>query len=262
MTEKLINFLNSSQDKFDISIHIVDDGSYDETEEKLRFHPKITYIRGDGNLFWAKSMKLAQDSVIQPIDYLLWLNNDVELFPGFFDLLSDSVEKHPDSILVGQTIDPITREFTYGGLRRLGKHPHRMAKVHASNNFEAADTFCGNIVLIPKYINDVLGGIDGVFEHGYADYDFGLRATKLRIDIRVIPGSLGACSFNPNPYIGKTRREILSMMLSRKYLPIRSQIRYTKRHSGIEWPIYVIIPYLRSVLKIRNFRSKKTSAGF
>lgn len=262
MTNILLDFLCSSQDYFHINVHIVDDGSTDETEESLRKHPTVSYVRGDGNLFWAKSMKIAQDSVINPFDYLLWLNNDVKPFHDFFEKLWKSINEFPNSILVGQTIDAETEEITYGGLKRLGRHPHRMKKIRAIDKFESADTFCGNIVLIPKGYNDLLGGIDGIYEHGYADYDYGLRATEKKIDIKVVPGFLGSCSNNASPFLGKSRWQILRIALSRKYLPIRSQIRYTRRHAGVEWPIYVLTPYIRSVLKIKSFNSKKISEGF
>jgi hypothetical protein len=51
-------------------------------------------------------------------------------------------------------------------------------------------------------------------------------------------------------------------LASKKYLPIRSQIRFCKRHGGVEWPIYVIAPYVRAILKLKPFKSNRINAGF
>jgi hypothetical protein len=159
-------------------------------------------------------------------------------------------------------IDSLSNQITYGGLKRIGRHPHRLQTINAQEKYELADTFCGNIVLIPGRINLSLSGIDGEYEHGYADYDFGYRAKKMGFDIQIIPGFLGTCSANP-PLLGSWNFfNALKTLTSRKYLPIRSQIRFCKRHGGVEWPIYVIAPYLRAILKRKPYKSNRINAGF
>jgi GT2 family glycosyltransferase len=168
----------------------------------------------------------------------------------------------PESILVGQTSDPRSNQITYGGLKRIGRHPHRLQIINAQEKYELADTFCGNIVLIPSKINLSLSGIDGNYQHGYADYDFGYRAKKMGFNMQIIPGFLGTCLVNPPLLSSWNFLKYLKILTSKKYLPIRSQIRFCKRHGGPEWPIYVIAPYLRAILKIKPFRSNRTNAGF
>jgi hypothetical protein len=232
------------------------------TKSELLSKWVVTYGEGAGEHFWARSMKSAQDSVSEPIDYFLWLNNDVSLAEDFFNRVLVAINLFPDSVLIGQTSDVTSKHLTYGGLRRIGRHPFRVQLINAQEKYEEADTFCGNIVLIPRDINDRLGGIDGCYEHGYADYDFGYRAKKLGYDLRIIPGFLGTCSTNPPLLSSGNIFGGLKTLLSKKYLPIRSQIRFCKRHGGIEWPLYVLIPYLRAISNRKPFKSSQTTAAF
>ena len=262
MTHEILDNLQISSSEIDLCLHIVDDGSSDATSKSLSQYPKVRYQRGDGNLFWAKAMKLAQDSVVDPVDYYLWLNNDVKLSADFFARILESVKNHPNTILVGQTSDSISGLISYGGYKRIGRHPHRFKNVQAESDYEEADTFCGNIVLIPTSINRDLGGIDGEFEHGYADHDFGYRAKKMGYQIKVIPGFLGSCSRNPNALKNQNRLQAFKLILSKKYLPWRSQIRFCKRHGGPEWILYVVSPYLRTLFGLRQYKVSEIDSGF
>jgi len=254
--------LATSPSDIELCIHIFDDGSTDYTKSELSNYLNVTYLAGSGENFWAKSMKHAQDSVSEPIDYFLWLNNDVSLVDNFFPRILASIKLFPESILVGQTSDPRSNQITYGGLKRIGRHPHRLQIINAQEKYESADTFCGNIVLIPNSIYKSLGGIDGQYEHGFADYDFGYRAKSMGFDIRIIPGFLGACSVNPPLLSSWYFLNTLKILTSKKYLPIRSQVRFCKRHGGPEWPIYVLAPYLRAILNTKSFGSTQKYGGF
>ena len=262
MTQDILGKLQKTPSGVEICVHIFDDGSSDSTSLELEKYERISYQRGNGDLFWAKSMKYAQDSVSESIDYFLWLNNDVALADDFFHRILGSIKLLPESILVGQTSDPRSNQITYGGLKRIGRHPHRLQTINAQEKYESADTFCGNIVLIPSRINLSLSGIDGDYEHGYADYDFGYRAKKMGFDIQIIPGFLGTCTANPPLLSSWNILNSLKTLTSKKYLPIRSQIRFCKRHGGVEWPIYVIAPYLRTILKRKRYKSNRINAGF
>lgn len=262
MTKAMLTQLENAPISVKLYIYVTDDGSVDATHQELSMNPNVNYQKTDGNLYWAKSMKIAEKSILETVDYIMWLNNDVSLSDEFFSRILNSIAYFPNAVLVGQTCDPTTNQITYGGLKRLGRHPHRLQLIFAEQYHEPVDTFCGNIVLIPTSINSSLKGIDGYFEHGYADYDYGYRAKKKGYDILVIPGFLGSCSLNQSSLIGENIWKSLRIIVSRKYLPIRSQIRFCFRHGGVEWPIYVFAPYLRVFLKRKRFRSNRITAGF
>src|SRR5207237_1066788 len=66
----------------DVEAILVDDGSSDGTTEAVRaLSERVEIIRGDGSLYWARSMARAeQRGMARSPDYLLWLNDDVMLY--------------------------------------------------------------------------------------------------------------------------------------------------------------------------------------
>jgi GT2 family glycosyltransferase len=252
MTQEVLNKLAKAPEAIRLCVHVVDDGSTDATNVEIARFDNVNYLVANGDLFWAKSMKKAEESVIDAIDHFLWLNNDVNLSEDFFSTILKSINDFPNSILVGQTSNPITNEISYGGKKRIGRHPFRLSNIEAWTEHVAADTFCGNIALIPKQLSDDLGGIDGCFEHGYADYDFGYRAQKMGYKIWVIPGVLGTCAPNAIYTQSDTYLRTVKKIFQKKYLPIRSQFRFSRRHGGSEWFVYFLAPYVRTLLGLKN----------
>ena len=248
-------------DKVKICIHVTDDGSSDETFQELQ-KMGVHVIHGSGELYWAKSMKAAEISVTDMVDYLLWLNNDVSLSDHFFDILVENTLKFPDRILVGQTIDEKSGSLSYGGLLRIGKHPHRFKFVGFSTQSMDVDTFCGNVVAIPFWVNQELGGIDGNYQHGLADYDYGLRARSKGIRISTLPGIIGNCSRNIQFTDSRNPLKRFRYISGVKFLPVKSQLRYCRRHGGLGWPIYFSLPYLRAIFGISSRKVDGKSGAF
>ena len=101
--EKTLKCLDSVMDslmlatiKPDISVFLTDDGSTDGTSMAIRekMYPfPINILQGDGSLYWnggmIKSWKAAIDSG-EEFDGFLWLNNDTEILPGFWDELQEA----------------------------------------------------------------------------------------------------------------------------------------------------------------------------
>ena len=95
------------------------------TERRLRWHlniPNVVVLAGTGELYWTGGMIMADEAAMagRP-DHLLWLNDDVELADGTITMLIDvGARDGNEAIVVGTTVDPDSREATYGGYRRLG----------------------------------------------------------------------------------------------------------------------------------------------
>jgi GT2 family glycosyltransferase len=255
------SFLNEKPENWDVSISIVDDNSSDETRaylNSLKSRIKINILDGPGNWYWAKSMRQAELAINWDYDAILWLNNDIEFIQGQLSNVEFIRGQFPRSILVGQFCDPRDFVGTYGGYWRESRNPLKYKREFIFTSSLAADTFNGNFVIIPYSCALMIGGIDGEFAHGYADCDYGLRARELGLDVRIIPNFLGYCERNEISEKLSLFEELKSFS-EKKNNPLRSQIRFFRRHGGIEWPIYLVSPYFRIITK--RFISQLRSIG-
>jgi GT2 family glycosyltransferase len=234
----------------DISFTIFDDGSTDGTAEILsRSVGRINVLNGDGSNFWAKSMAAAEADVLnsRPQDaddeFILWLNDDVELDFDSIERLTDEARLDRQAIIVGAMRDPATGTVTYSGFARHGWHPLRFELVQPGLNVQSVDTFNGNLVLVPLTVARTLRGIDGSFSHALADIDYGLRATHEGVRVLLAPGTFGTCSRNP-PLLR------LSLWKSwKRHTGVKGGGNFTslnrvlRRHAPIKWPFAIMISY-------------------
>lgn len=219
-------------------VYCVDDGSTDGTAEAVSQFPEVTVIPGDGSLFWARAMSIAEAEALQDEpDYVLWLNDDTMVFPGAIDALLQVCQQNPNSIAVAGTCDPDTGALTYAARRRLSSwHPQRFERLPVSDRIQQADTFNGNLVLVPRAVSELVGPIDGEFPHSYADDDYGLRATRLGIAVLQAPGFLAECPPNPGSIRPARGTQAWRDLQSPKGLPWRAQARFLRRHGPFWWP--------------------------
>jgi GT2 family glycosyltransferase len=233
---------------------IVDDGSTDGTAEAVRASfAAARVVAGDGTLYWARGMQLAEANAISARpDYFLWLNDDVTLDADALDRLLGTAEAFPDAIIAAALLDPDTGAVAYSGVV-LGKwHPLRARLVEPGDHPVAVDTFNGNLVLVPRVVYERVGPIDGGFSHSQADFDFGLRAREAGFRVVLAAGAFGACrrgvrqgGFDDTTLsLGQRWR----LVQSATGLPMRSHARYLRRHGGPLWPIFWAAPYVKLAL--------------
>ena len=111
------------------------------------------------------------------------------------------------------------------------------------------DTVNGNVLLVPRETYRLLGHIDGGFAHSYADMDYGLRLRQAGGGSVLIPGHVGTCAANESARANLDPSLPLPVrwrnFRSPKGTPLRSQVRYLRRHGGPCWPIFLLSPYGR-----------------
>ena len=225
-----------------VRVFMTDDGCTDDTIIRARAtYEDLLVIPGSGSLYWAAGMaKSEQAAVAWDPDLFLWINDDVVLdehcLPRLFEIACSPVP----GIAIGATCDPDDGNLSYGAVRLRDRHPQRVRLLPTSHDVQLADTFHGNVVVIPRAIRDTVGAIDGHFAHAYADFDYGLRATGAGVQIRQAPGFAGTCRRNaPRAAMtGGLRTRWRNSQDPVTGLPWRSQVRFLRRHAGWEWPLY------------------------
>jgi glycosyltransferase involved in cell wall biosynthesis len=242
-----------AQDVRDIElrVYLTDDGSADGTAAAISAaNLPIRVISGNGDLYWAAGMALAERQAMgEDPDLLLWLNDDVLLDLDALARLLAVQKQKPDAIVVGNVRDPDTGEKTYGGRVRPGGHPQRFLLQPQTDQIQEAQAFNGNVVLIPRSVRNVVGPIDGSFAHAYADDDYGLRASKSRVKIVSTAGTVGICSPNLAGLASTSVTATWKRLQSPRGLPWGSQVRYLRRHGGPLWPAYLIWGYAKAIVR-------------
>lgn len=250
-------FENTLPEGYSLDVILVDDGSTDGTGQAVRErYPQVKIIRGDGSLFWNRSMHLAFATAMdEGYDYYVWLNDDTALFPTAIGaILQTCLPGWTEPVIVvGAVCDPETGKFAYGGARHIGGpfRPFLNGYVSPDGHPQEIDAMNGNVVFIPDLIARRVGNLDPVFEHAMGDTDYAMRACKLGIKILQTPDYIGQCSRNEikGTYRDKSLslKEKIKHALSRKGLPMRSWLAMCWRHGGWLWPIHFIWGYTKII---------------
>ncbi len=192
--EKTLNCLSSlysaieQVNRYEFDIYLVDDGSTDGTAEAVRqTFPEVLVINGTGNLYWNRGMHLAWETAANAnkYSYYVWLNDDTQIMPwALTTILSECTENR---IVIGSTSSKRTEKITYGGFNRYKKI------IEPTGGIQTCEYFNGNIVLIPNDVFNKVGFNDSRFRHALGDFDYGLRAKKLGVELVVASQVLGNC---------------------------------------------------------------------
>ena len=241
-----------------LSACLVDDGSSDGTAEAVRAHfpwVRVEVHRGPP-LFWCRGMQRALSlALAEGHQHYLLLNDDTFLAPdALARLLACEAELRAAApaplIVVGSTLDPDTGQRSYGGERQPStwrRTTFRSVMPRAVP--QRLDTFNANVVLLPADAIARVGALDEAFEHSMGDIDYGLRARAAQVPVWLAPGYQGSCRRNAS--LGGIQdpslplRQRWELMLSRKVLPWRSWLHFTRRHGGALWPLYFAWPYAK-----------------
>lgn len=161
-------------------VYLVDDGSTDKTVDMVHsLFPKVNVINGNGNLFWSRGMYTAwKEAVKGKYDYYLWLNDDIELYPYFFEeLLECNRQKGGDCIITGLIEDFEKTTILYGG------SDEDKTLIQANGSPQKVAHMNGNVVLVPESVVDKIGIMDPKLHHDLGDVDYGLTAIENGINV-------------------------------------------------------------------------------
>jgi GT2 family glycosyltransferase len=188
---RTVRFLESFRavDYTNYSIVVVDDGSTDETAAVLaeRFR-HVVRLPGSGNLWWAGATNRGVRWALRNrFDYVLTINNDSRVSPGFLRNLVDAARAHPRSI-VGSRIDILEQPgvvwalgsqmiWEKGEIFQLRQHGEAIPEGGAALQPVEALTGCGT--LVPSDCYREIGYYDAVhYPQYHADAEFVMRALR------------------------------------------------------------------------------------
>lgn len=179
---------------YHVDVYLTDDGCTDGTPEAIsELFPQVRIIHAKGDLFWNRGMWTAWNVAAQNRDYdfYIWLNDDTFVFDNMLNVLTESaLQTDCKAIIIGATEDSSHHKITYGGRMHDGVIPQPTGKL------VSVEYFNGNIVLIPLAVFHILGNLDPYFTHSKGDFDYGMRAKKVGIDIFQAGEVLGECDLH------------------------------------------------------------------
>lgn len=165
-----------------------DDGSSDETANIKDYVKNIVAIRNENNLGFLKNCNHA--ATFAKGEYILFLNNDTEVTPGWLYSLSDLMDKDPKIGIVGsKLIYPNGRLQEAGGImwqdNSAWNYGHKQNPEAPEFNYvKEVDYISGASILIRKSAWQKLGGFDERYAPAYcedADLAFEMRKSGLKV---------------------------------------------------------------------------------
>lgn len=248
-----------------VQVYLVDDGCTDGTGQMVRdSFPEVNVLQGTGDLYWCGGMALADDIARQTKpDYMLWLNDDVVLSPTAVRELLDTATMSDDvTVVVGSLRHSASGGQTYGGftVTRPGD-PFARMRVLPNGLVQDADTFNGNLVLVPRVVRERVGALDTRLRHNMADIDFGFRVRESGFRVVVCPSYVGECAEDPSrnawhdPSVPVWTR--MRKVASAKVFPPRARYVFVRKHCGWRWSFAFVSPYARALMPALYERRRK-----
>ena len=269
------SIITANKNKYDLYFYITDDGSTDGTDKMLEEikekNKKYTFIitKADGNQYWVGGMRISYGKALENdnIDYYLWVNDDVEFFENFFDVIMEDYKvlhnQYEKVLIVGAVKDKNTGETTYSAYNINSKKIYKYYKnrMIPMKKAQECNVISGNCVLIDKIVAKHLGNIDDKFIHMFADSMYGLKLIDLGGKCFLASDYVGYCSSNSkkNTWQDESLSPIKRIQLKhdKKFHVPRIYIIYLKRVFGKKWFAFFIYQYVKIFVTSFNYKIKK-----
>lgn len=257
--KSLSSLFNANSPKvLELNVVLVDASSSDGTIEEVNSkYPDVETFSATSDTYWAQGMRLAWERAQNyEYDALVWLNDDVVLYKNALSVISSEANQmNQNAIIVGAFEDPCTRVSTYSGFtygprfRRLS-----MRKEMPNGALNRIDAANGNLIWIPKHLDEQLGGFPSNYTHGIADNAFTLEARRKNIFAFLTPIPIGTCSRNSISGTWKDSSlpavQRLKLLNSPKGLPFGEYWYFCTRYGGSTGFIYALKPFVSLIFEI------------
>ena len=234
-----------------VTVIVVDDGSTDGTKAVVQQrYPSTVVLSGDGSLWWAGATNRGVFWALgraRAEDFVLTMNNDTVVSPGYVDLLLSAAREHPHTLIGSMAVDMGEEGMALDwGLRVrwwIGGSVRDVPPVapfldSPIPDCRAVDVLPGRGTLIPIGAFRALGPFDQTsLPHYGADYEFSRRAYSHGFGLlinraSVVRSHADATGLNP-------RLQKLGLLeFLRSFTSIRSHrsLLYTWRYSRLCLP--------------------------
>lgn len=249
---------NLDQCNFDYELVLVDGGSSDGTLEAVRLMFDNVEVISAPNKYWAQCVTIGFSTISSRItkhDFLLIFNDDIQVFQSFSVDLKRYIDKRSqDNILVMPFCDPVTKQATYGGLKKSKSlYPLRFERVPVSSGLASCDTLNMNCCIIPGKITFDIEIFPSNFIHNSADIHFGLQLTSRGYTIIQNDRYVGYC--NRNSFVGTSQERGIGPLrrimrsLSVKEQPIWQRYYFMRSNGGRLWIVWWLFYYIKKLFK-------------
>lgn len=235
-------FAQQMPEGYSLDVWLVDDESPDMTGERVKAaYPQVNVIKGTGDLYWTKGMRLAWDKACESCDYdfYLWLNDDVMLADkALWSMLTDAEflagQQVHDMVMVGAFTDSEDTSskvsYSAGDERGVDIIPDGNGPIRAYGYFG------GNFVLVPRGVFMKVGPICKLYHHGGGDFDYARMLTAKHIPFYVCSNICGWCRKSDKKVVrlkGVSLFKRLKLLWSPTGYHIGNSVIYHFRHDGI-----------------------------
>ncbi|MEP7142926.1 MAG: glycosyltransferase family 2 protein [Ferruginibacter sp.] len=246
------------------TIIVVNDGSTDNTEQYLKKHfPEVLMLQGDGNLWWTGATNLGVKKALgfsnADNDFILTLNNDLEVKEDYLEMLLSIAEKNADSLIGSVSVDINTPDLVhFAGTKWNSTTAKYSPALYKNMSYKKLVNSCETIVtdllpgrgvLIPITLFLKIGLYDITnFPHYMADEDFSLRAKSVQYKLLV---ATKAVVYNHVNETGLKKEKHNLAYYKNVFTSIRSPVNFrnrwnwSKRHAGIFPPVYFVFDMTR-----------------
>lgn len=175
---------------------VVDDGSTDGTSSAVATEfPEVRLLHGDGALWWTGGIVGGmREAIARGADYVFWLNDDTLPEPGACEALLEA-SRATGALTGGVAYLPGEPAPAYAGYRRGFWRLHDA--LQPGDATLPCDALNGNLVCVPRSVIETIGYPDDAgLPHGYADFDYALRARGAGIPVQLVGRARAAAQPN------------------------------------------------------------------
>ncbi len=179
-----------------LQILLVDNGSADGSIELVRSQfPRVVIVQNGENLGFSGGNNRGAETANG--EYIVFLNNDMRVEPGFVTGLLEAIESDPDAVCAGAKILNWDRsQFDFvGSTADFAAHAYQMGlgqSFDSSLHNEIAPILyaCGGAMLVKRSIFLDIGGFDEDYFMYYEDLDIGWRLWLLGHKVLFAPNAI------------------------------------------------------------------------